>query len=65
MSMVRSVLEYASPVWSPSAENNISKLEMVQRRATRFVLNDFSRYSSVSRVITKPTRMANAQTTKE
>jgi len=40
MSMVRSVLEYA-PVWSPSIKHYISKLEMVQRRAARFVLNDF------------------------
>ena len=51
MPMVRSVLEYASPVWSPSTEHNISKLEMVQRRAARFALNDFSRYSSVSRML--------------
>ena len=38
--MVRSVLEYASPMWSPSTEHNISKLEVVQRRTARFVLND-------------------------
>ena len=31
--MIRSVLEYASPVWFPYAEHNISTLEMVQRRA--------------------------------
>ena len=49
MSMVKPILEYASLVWSPSTEHNISKLEMVQRRAARFVLNDFPRYSSVSR----------------
>ena len=51
--MIRSVVQYASPVWSPSTEHNISKLEMVQRRATRFVMNDFSRYSSVSRMISQ------------
>ena len=39
--IVRSILEYASPVWSPSAKLNILKLEMFQRRAARFVLNDF------------------------
>jgi len=39
--MVRPILEYTSPVYSPSTELNISKLEMVQRRAARFVLNDF------------------------
>jgi len=51
MSMVKSVLEYASLVWSPSTKHNISKLEMVHRRAARFVLNDFSRYSSVLRML--------------
>jgi len=39
--MVRPILEYTSPVWSPSTELNILKLKMVQRRAARFVLNDF------------------------
>ena len=53
MTMIRSVVEYASPVWSPSTEHNISKLEMVQRRAARFVMNDFSGYSSVSRMISQ------------
>jgi len=51
MSMERSVLGYASLVWSPSTEHNISKLEMVQRGAARCVLNDLSRYSSVSRIL--------------
>ena len=50
MTMIRSVLEYASPVWSPSTEHNISKLQMVQRRATRFV-KKFYRYLSVSIMI--------------
>ena len=49
--MLKSVLEYAQLVWSPSTEHNISKLEMVQRRAARFVMNNFSRYSSVSRML--------------
>jgi len=39
--MVRPILEYASPVWSPSTGLNILKLEMVERRAARFVLNVF------------------------
>ena len=37
----------------PSTEHNISKLETVQRRAARYVMNDFSRYSSVSRMISQ------------
>ena len=49
--LVRPILEYASPVWSPFTELNILKLEMVQRRAVRFIMNDFSRYSSVTSMI--------------
>ena len=49
--MVRPILEYASPVWSPFTELNILKLETVQRRAVRFIMNDFSRYSSVTSMI--------------
>ena len=31
--LVRPQVEYASSVWSPSTKQNISKTEMVQRRA--------------------------------
>ena len=34
---VRTKLEYACPVWDPHHQKNIQKLEMVQRRAARFV----------------------------
>ena len=46
-SMVRPILEYASSVWDPHTNANIQKLESVQRRAARFCLGDYSRYSSV------------------
>ena len=36
--LVRSQLEYGSVVWSPSPARNITKLEKVQRRATKFIL---------------------------
>ena len=36
---LRPVLEYASVVWSPHYQLDIDKLEMVQRRSARFVLN--------------------------
>ena len=36
-SMVRTHLEYANPVWSPSLRKNIIALENVQRRATKCV----------------------------
>ena len=36
--MVRSQLEYGSVVWSPFTVRNITKLERVQRRTTKFIL---------------------------
>ena len=36
--LVRSQLEYGSVVWSPFTARNITKLESVQRRATKFIL---------------------------
>ena len=33
--LVRPQLEYASPVWSPHTDNNVSKIEAVQHRAAR------------------------------
>ena len=45
---VRPILEYASAAWSPHTELLTNKVEMVQRRAARFVKNDYSRTSSVS-----------------
>ena len=37
--ILRPKLEYASAVWDPFSEDNIRKLEAVQRRAARFVCN--------------------------
>ena len=47
------MFEYASVVWSPYAKDDISKLEMVQRKAARFVYNDFYSYSSVTAMLNK------------
>ena len=41
-------LEYAAQVWDPYIQEDIQRIEMVQRRAARWVLNDYSPYSSVS-----------------
>ena len=49
--MVRLVIEYASTVWAPYTLINISQLESIQRRAARFCCNDFSTYSSVTRMM--------------
>ena len=46
-SLVRPQVEYASPVWSPYTKENINKIKKIQRRAARWVSNDFS-YSSVT-----------------
>ena len=39
--LVRPVLEYASPVWNPSLQKNIHELEKVQRSAARFATNNY------------------------
>jgi len=46
--LVRPQLEYASSVWSPHTKQNSDKIEKVQRRAVRWVKNDYSFYSSVT-----------------
>jgi len=46
--MVRPIIEYVASVWDPYTLSNINKLESIQRRAERFCYNDFSRFSSVT-----------------
>jgi hypothetical protein len=46
--LVRPQVEYSSPVWSPYTKQNINKIEMVQRRAIRWIHNNYSTYDSVS-----------------
>ena len=48
---VRPILEYACTIRSPYHEQNIYKLEMVQQRAARFVMNDYNRTASVSKML--------------
>ena len=50
-SLVRPLLEYASPVWDPYTQENINKIEMVQRRAARYATNNYDRTSSVTEMI--------------
>ena len=45
---IRPTLEYASSVWDPHTKDLISHIEMVQRRAARFVKADYSQQSSVA-----------------
>ena len=50
-SLVRSILEYSSTVWDPFYQKDIDRLERVQRRAARFVLNDYKPLSSVTSMV--------------
>ena len=51
--LVHPLVEYASTVWSPHTAANINKIEQVQRRAARFVNNDFRRQSSITEMLQK------------
>ena len=51
LTMVRPQLEYASDVWDPYHVEDIVELEKVQRRAARWVMNDYGRYSSVTSML--------------
>lgn len=50
--MVRPHIEYASTVWDPYTKDHINQINMVQRRAARFVLHRYGRLDS-------PTQMLN------
>ena len=49
--IVRPSMEYAAVIWDPYHHNNIQQLEKVQRRAVRWVLNDFNQFSSVTAML--------------
>ena len=41
IALVRSTLEYGATVWDPYHEKDIYKLEKIQRKAARFITNDY------------------------
>ena len=49
--MIRPILEYANPVWSPHIRRDIDKLERVQRQSARFIMADFSHFSSITNML--------------
>ena len=49
--LVRPSVEYASCVWNPHTQRNIQAVEMVQRRAARFVTHRYRQTSSVNDMI--------------
>ena len=44
-------LEYGSSVWDPFRQYQIDAVEMVQRRAARFVTSQYNRYQSVTSML--------------
>ena len=51
MTYVRPILDYASSSWDPHTQDQIWKLEMVQRRAARFTLGDYHPRHSVTQML--------------
>ena len=49
--LVRPQLEYAASVWDPYTKEKVDQLEMVQRRAARYVVNNYSREASVTSML--------------
>ena len=45
---VRPIIEYATNIWAPHTTQDISKIEMLQRRAARFVCNIDTKETPVS-----------------
>ena len=48
VSLVRPILKYASSVWDPYQYNKIYIIDRIQRRAARWSLCNYDRYSSVT-----------------
>ena len=53
LSLCRSVLEYAAPIWDPFLSKDKNSLERVQRRAARFVCGDYKTTSSVTSMLAR------------
>ena len=48
---VRPIIEYACMVWAPHTTQDINRIEMIQRRAARFVYNNYYHSVSVSSML--------------
>ena len=51
MLLVRPILEYATQVWDPYQKSLTCKIEMIQRRAARWVFSNYDYHSSVSNML--------------
>ena len=45
---MRPIVEYSAIVWDPYVAKNIQQVEMIQRRAARWVLRRYDRLDSVT-----------------
>lgn len=50
-SLIRPTVEYVSTVWDPYTKQNRDRVEMVHRRAARYVLNNYDRSASVTEML--------------
>ena len=50
--MVKLILEYAAIVWAPHTKRDIDLIKRTQRQAARFVTSNYSRYVSVTQMLT-------------
>lgn len=48
---IRTKLEYASIIWDPHTKKNITALEMIQRKAVRFIFHKYSRSDSPTQLM--------------
>ena len=51
--MVRPILEYAAPAWSPYTSKDVLKIEQVQKNAARFVTNNYHPRASTSELVSQ------------
>lgn len=58
---VMPTLEYAASLWDPSTEKSIIKLEAVQRRAARFVMNNTSCVTDMMQTLKWPSLQQRRQ----
>ena len=49
--LVRPILEYASIIWDPHTKSNTLKLETVQRRSARRIMQNYNRHASVTTML--------------
>ena len=49
--LLRPILEYASIIWDPHTDSNTLKLETVQRRSARRIMQNYNRHASITTML--------------